>query len=608
MAEDKGSDLDVFEGLSKKKRSSSAVPPAPGTIRGGLAPPSSKAPLPPPKKSGALPRPTPPPSRSTPPPSSLPTPRVPSSRSGDSDAPVLSVKPSTGGLMSDAGPVSAAPGVASADLDWDDEEEATSVFDKSAADLFHDLGAARGRGPDESGRRNVSKAAALLASSGRSAQPVQRSRIPSEPMPRIPAPAPVPRDISGGRDSVPMSREAPSWAPSQAAPPPVAAPSRGGKAVVVLALFAVAVLAAASFFYLQRSSPSSVRIAVTHDGKEIPKVNIYVDGQKKCDFAPCLLELSPGERQIRAVSGNLAGKQRVVIEGGKEFSFEIALDVSSDVAPPEDTAEPDEDAPAKLELSSAMKDVEIKVSVDGTDKGTLPVTLDDLKAGKHELTFEGPDKFGKVTKTVELKAGESLTIDDIELPLQKVETVFVLETRGADVKLLKMEGDAEKGEQKLTFRGKESTETLDTEFKWKVVATLEGYEDFEKILDFSGVEDELEVKIELEKEKEAPEPAPVAKTPTPTPGPTPGPKTPDPQPPPPPAAQGDHGILNANSIPPSKVIIDGRPRGSTPVAGVKVSPGSHTVVFIHPEFGSKSRTVTVGAGQTKTAVVRFKKD
>ena len=53
------------------------------------------------------------------------------------------------------------------------------------------------------------------------------------------------------------------------------------------------------------------------------------------------------------------------------------------------------------------------------------------------------------------------------------------------------------------------------------------------------------------------------------------------------------------------VIIDGRPHGTAPVTGVKVSPGSHTVVFMHKEYGTKSRTVTVAAGQTATAAVRF---
>lgn len=71
------------------------------------------------------------------------------------------------------------------------------------------------------------------------------------------------------------------------------------------------------------------------------------------------------------------------------------------------------------------------------------------------------------------------------------------------------------------------------------------------------------------------------------------------------AVDAQYGQIDANSIPHSRVVIDGRPRGGTPVAGVKVSPGEHTVVFIHSELGTMSRTVTVEAGRTATVVVRF---
>jgi PEGA domain len=63
--------------------------------------------------------------------------------------------------------------------------------------------------------------------------------------------------------------------------------------------------------------------------------------------------------------------------------------------------------------------------------------------------------------------------------------------------------------------------------------------------------------------------------------------------------------LNINSIPPSTVIVDGSPQGKTPVVGLEVKPGSHAVVFKHPELGTKSRSVSIVAGATKTVSVRF---
>ena len=65
------------------------------------------------------------------------------------------------------------------------------------------------------------------------------------------------------------------------------------------------------------------------------------------------------------------------------------------------------------------------------------------------------------------------------------------------------------------------------------------------------------------------------------------------------------GTLNINSIPRANVVLDGRPMGMTPVMGVSVSPGNHTVVFVHPEKGRKVAGANVKAGGTSTVGVRF---
>ncbi|MDC3960503.1 protein kinase domain-containing protein [Polyangium jinanense] len=67
-----------------------------------------------------------------------------------------------------------------------------------------------------------------------------------------------------------------------------------------------------------------------------------------------------------------------------------------------------------------------------------------------------------------------------------------------------------------------------------------------------------------------------------------------------------NATLNLNSIPVSKVVLDGRPLGSTPKVGLSVPAGTHTVTFIHPEKGKQTVTVTVKAGEAKTAAVKFK--
>jgi hypothetical protein len=65
------------------------------------------------------------------------------------------------------------------------------------------------------------------------------------------------------------------------------------------------------------------------------------------------------------------------------------------------------------------------------------------------------------------------------------------------------------------------------------------------------------------------------------------------------------GKLNINSIPYSKVVLDGRPLGDTPRVEVAVAAGPHTVLFVHPELGRIQKDVYVDSGRTVLAAVRF---
>ena len=72
-------------------------------------------------------------------------------------------------------------------------------------------------------------------------------------------------------------------------------------------------------------------------------------------------------------------------------------------------------------------------------------------------------------------------------------------------------------------------------------------------------------------------------------------------------AVADTGMatLNIMSVPPANCVLDGRPLGQTPKPGVSVSAGTHTILFVHPEKGRKTQTVTVKGGETKPVIVKF---
>jgi serine/threonine-protein kinase len=54
--------------------------------------------------------------------------------------------------------------------------------------------------------------------------------------------------------------------------------------------------------------------------------------------------------------------------------------------------------------------------------------------------------------------------------------------------------------------------------------------------------------------------------------------------------------MNVNAVPWANVWVDGRSLGETPLANVQVTPGTHEIVFRHPELGERRIRATVESG------------
>jgi serine/threonine-protein kinase len=74
--------------------------------------------------------------------------------------------------------------------------------------------------------------------------------------------------------------------------------------------------------------------------------------------------------------------------------------------------------------------------------------------------------------------------------------------------------------------------------------------------------------------------------------------------PPNPTSLVSNCVLNLNSLPPARVLLDGTPLGFTPRVGLRVTAGEHHVLFKGTE-GDKQVTVTCAKGETKTVGVRL---
>ncbi len=612
-------------------------PPASGAPVPGLPPPSMK-PASPTGKSGATalglapspgadaPKATPPP----PPPPPKPLSEAPISKAPNTllaavpppPAPPVSIG-SALGLPADKGSDKTADkeektppkGTAKSkniDMDWEDDEESTHVFENQK----HGMGKPSKKAPPPSTDlppvSKVGAAAALLASSGGAAA-VRPSAIPkAPPAPAVPPPTPAPPP--------PRVSDAP------AAPVAAAAPSRrdeapvsrrregsSGKVALVLAgLAMVAAVALGVYIFVPRTGELLIDIK-SKSGAAIPTAAVYVDGVKVCENTPCRVnKVDGGQRSIKVVVGDAVVQEVANVEPGKERSVFLTLDDGAKekpVAVATQTAVASVPPPVESGTGfSLVAPTGVKLIVDGKERGLSdgkPFTLKDLAPGDHKIKLDGGELYESVEKTVAVTQGSITDLGAQKPKVLKGKLSLELKTEGAVVTLSgKQDGKTfqkdfnEKNWEKQPLVLK----NLDPKGELKITAKKKGFADFTEVVVFPDGEAERSIAIELvSADKPVAVPSgtvPPASTGTGAPTNT---ATATATTAPPPAG---NATLSMNSIPISKVVLDGRPLGNTPQSA-QVPPGSHTVMFIHPEKGRKSVTVTVKAGEKKGASVKF---
>ncbi|MBW2523021.1 MAG: hypothetical protein JRI23_02540 [Deltaproteobacteria bacterium] len=382
-------------------------------------------------------------------------------------------------------------------------------------------------------------------------------------------PPPAPRRRRSDRPPPPPKHAARPEAAE--APPAAPAPRRG----LIVAIAALVLIGAIIPFMLQSTGTGQVTVSVRSGGAEVDAVEIFVDGQKRCEFSPCTLELEPGHKQIRATKGNARADRQVKVDrGGK---YQVSIDLGPGLAK---AAKAPKATTATLELYGSTPDVE--VFVNGERKGELPLVLLDVKPGQVRLMFKGGEDYRSTERTVKLEAGKTLVIDDINLPLRMVAVTFVIDDAVTSAELVRL-GHPEQ-RSPLEPQGGLVTRKLDTSHRWAVRAKGQGATQLYLPISFADGEPTKEISVAFAEE---PDPDGAETAPTASPG----------------VEQESKLVLN--SIPPSQVMVDGRSVGNTPVGDVQVAPGQHTVIFIHPEKGRKARSVAVKPGETKVVTVKF---
>jgi hypothetical protein len=480
-------------------------------------------------------------------------------------------------------PAAAKPGV---DIDWDDEDEATQVFDKGVEDTARALLHSAPPPPPAAGAPPPPPpAAGAPPPAARAAGLVGRPlSVPPPSVPRAPLPPPP-----KGAHPLPAAPAAAFEPPSPSITLPQQRGSRGGLWMIIAA---VAVVGAAAAAYALMPKKGSLVVSVSGPGgKAIDGVQVYVDGSQRCDASPCqVTDLARGVHfvKVAAAGYTTTAPKAVKINAGEESAENVEL------------ARGSEGSGLKVTAEGAG----LRLSVDGKDYGPLPQEIKDLSPGEHTVKIDGGERYESMEKKVTIEADKLLSMEP-KLKVKKGLATIKAGSNADGAKVLLVSGSERRPVPSLPLRV-----DITSDKPYSIVASKKGFSDYKQNIEFEDGQAERTFVVELggssAAEPAPAEPAPENKhtaAPTTTPSKPVAPAVVAEKPAP--SAPSGKGTLNINSIPVSNVILDGKPLGQTPKVGVSVSPGAHTVIFVHPEHGRKAKSVTVEAGKTAAAIVRF---
>jgi serine/threonine-protein kinase len=348
----------------------------------------------------------------------------------------------------------------------------------------------------------------------------------------------------------------------------------------------VLVVGAALYFLFGRSGGLTVTISGP-GGRPVDGVQVFVDDVKLCDTSPCRIDrLAPGAHILKASAKGYqeTAAQAISISAGDQTTQNISLSAGGG-----DTS---------IRVSAMGSG--LKLYVDGQEVGELPATAKSLSSGTHTVRVAGNDRYEPYEEKVTLDDGEKKTIGPLKLQVLKGLATFKAGP-GADGARVLLDGRLVP-ELPATIEvpaGKQLT----------LVASKPGFSTYKRMVSFDDGVAEKTFEITMAEGSEdvssaaatpVTERLPPARSNTGT-----SHKEPPPPPPPQKSAAKGKAVLNMNSSPVCNVILNGHPLGATPKVGVQVDPGPQTVVFVHPDFGRKVMSATVGAGETKTFMARM---
>ena len=369
--------------------------------------------------------------------------------------------------------------------------------------------------------------------------------------------------------------------PAQASVHDEALAGRRRKLLIVVAGALAASMAVLAVAFLLPKSGSLVVTVSGPEGAAVDGVTVAVDGTTRCERSPCRVDgISVGAHSVSVQAPGYArpADRAVIIEARSDKVLDFSL-----VLRGKDTG---------VKVGALGKD--LRLFVDGKDRGALPLSVKDMKPGKHTIRIAGNPSFAPHEERIVLPEGKMLELNPkLEV---KQRTARLEAGEGADgAQVLLVCGN----DKELILDLPKSVE-VDPEKNCRLEATRDGYLGYQAGLTFGEGEAEKTFRITLREAGEGEAAGPSSKLARLAGLDDEGKKKKKKKKPP-----AGMGTISMNSIPPSSVLLDGRPVGRTPTR-VNVPAGRHSVVFMHPQRGRKAVGVNVKPGQNAVAAVRFK--
>jgi hypothetical protein len=449
-------------------------------------------------------------------------------------------------------PDTSASSTSNGDVGWDDDDDKTQVYDKDTQAAAQSL-----------------LQPALPGLTGR----------PPPPMSRPPGAILPPGVLPPGAAFAPRMTIPPSPQDTTFALPAQPVPSQ--RLPYLFAAIGAVLVAALFWVLLPKKGGLTVTVAGGPGNKELAAVEVIVDNKVRCRASPCELpSLKSGTHyvEVRAAGYQATAKSAVAIVGGQTAVHNVQL------------------IRAGTGIKVFGEGSGLNLLVDGKEFGPLPQELREMEPGEHVIQVSGGSRYEIFTQRIIVDPDRMTPIGPIRLKVTKGLATIRAGHGAEEAEVTLKVGDSRRVLPALPVRLE-----VETDRPHILIAKRKGYSSFEEPILFDDGQAEKTIEITLV-ERPADDPSRRRRPAGIGPG---GSEVAEAEPTPAPAPEvAGIATLQLTSTPPSNVLLDGKPLGTTPLRDVSVAPGTHRVIFIH---GAERRpkTVEATAGSNQTVSVSF---